>query len=116
MSVKQKMALAAGATTFQPDLIMFGADATQGRWLHRLPPGCRDSALLRFCVNVDVLSQTQKKVEGFNAGADDYLTSRLNSQKCWHGCGQLLRRNNAFPRLLSIVNNCGRLLVPERFE
>jgi len=30
---------------------------------------------------------SQNKVEGFNAGADDYLTSHLNSQKCWHGCG-----------------------------
>ena len=49
------------------------------------------------------LGQTQDKVDGFNAGADDYSQNLLSWMKCWPGCGLFCAVLIAFPRLQSML-------------
>jgi two-component system, OmpR family, response regulator RpaA len=65
------------------------------------------------------LSQTQNKVEGFNAGADDYLTKPFEIEELLARVRALLRRTDRIPQAAkhSEILNYGSLtLVPERFE
>ncbi len=65
------------------------------------------------------LSQTQDKVEGFNAGADDYLVKPFEIQEFLVRVRALLRRSDRVPQLArhSEILSYGSLtLVPERFE
>ena len=68
---------------------------------------------------VTALSQTQNKVDGFNAGADDYLTKPFEIAEMLARVRALLRRTNRIPQAAkhSEILNYGPLtLVPERFE
>jgi two-component system, OmpR family, response regulator RpaA len=65
------------------------------------------------------LSQTQDKVEGFNSGADDYLTKPFEVEEMLARVRALLRRTDRIPQAAkhSEILNYGPLtLVPERFE
>lgn len=65
------------------------------------------------------LSQTQNKVEGFNAGADDYLTKPFEIEELLARVRALLRRTDRIPQAAkhSEILSYGELtLVPERFE
>ncbi|WP_017325951.1 response regulator transcription factor [Synechococcus sp. PCC 7336] len=65
------------------------------------------------------LSQTQNKVDGFNAGADDYLTKPFEIQELLVRVRALLRRTDRIPQAAkhSEILNYGPLtLIPERFE
>ncbi|MGA9377431.1 MAG: response regulator transcription factor [Phormidium sp.] len=65
------------------------------------------------------LGQTQDKVEGFNAGADDYLTKPFEVEEMLARVRALLRRTDRIPQAAkhSEILNYGPLtLVPERFE
>jgi two-component system response regulator RpaA len=65
------------------------------------------------------LGQTQDKVEGFNSGADDYLTKPFELPEMLARVRALLRRTDRIPQAAkhSEILNYGPLtLVPERFE
>ena len=65
------------------------------------------------------LSQTQDRVEGFNASADDYLTKPFEVEEMLARVRALLRRTDRIPQAAkhSEILNYGPLtLVPERFE
>ncbi|HIK33517.1 MAG TPA: response regulator transcription factor [Oscillatoriales cyanobacterium M59_W2019_021] len=65
------------------------------------------------------LGQTQDKVEGFNAGADDYLTKPFELEEMLARVRALLRRTDRIPQAAkhSEILSYGVLtLVPERFE
>ena len=65
------------------------------------------------------LCQTQDKVEGFNSGADDYLTKPFELEEMLARVRALLRRTDRIPQAAkhSEILNYGPLtLVPERFE
>ncbi len=65
------------------------------------------------------MGQTQDKVEGFNAGADDYLTKPFELEEMMARVRALLRRTDRIPQAAkhSEILNYGSLtLVPERFE
>jgi two-component system response regulator RpaA len=65
------------------------------------------------------LSQTQDKVEGFNSGADDYLTKPFELEEMLARVRALLRRTDRIPQAAkhSEILNYGPLtLGPERFE
>ncbi len=64
------------------------------------------------------LGQTQDKVDGFNAGADDYLTKPFEVEEMLARVRALLRRTERIPSIYrSEILNYGPLtLVPERFE
>lgn len=65
------------------------------------------------------LSQTHDKVEGFNAGADDYLTKPFEIEEMLARVRALLRRTDRIPQAAKhseILNYSSLTLVPERFE
>jgi two component transcriptional regulator, winged helix family len=64
------------------------------------------------------LSQTQDKVEGFNAGADDYLTKPFEVQEMLARVRALLRRSDRVPQAKhgEILSYGPLTLIPERFE
>ena len=64
------------------------------------------------------LGQTQDKVDGFNAGADDYLTKPFEVEEMLARVRALLRRTERIPAIYrSEILNYGPItLVPERFE
>lgn len=65
------------------------------------------------------LSQTQDKVEGFNAGADDYLTKPFELEEMLARVRALLRRTDRIPQAAKhseILSYGPMTLVPERFE
>lgn len=65
------------------------------------------------------LGQTQDKVEGFNAGADDYLTKPFEIEEMLARVRALLRRTDRIPQAAKhteILNFGPLTLVPERLE
>jgi len=65
------------------------------------------------------LGETQNKVEGFNSGADDYLTKPFELEEMLARVRALLRRSDRIPKAAkhSEILSFGPLtLVPERFE
>ncbi|NJK35965.1 MAG: response regulator transcription factor [Oscillatoriales cyanobacterium SM2_2_1] len=65
------------------------------------------------------MGQTQDKVEGFNAGADDYLTKPFELEEMLARVRALLRRTNRIidaAKHSEILNYGSLTLVPERFE
>lgn len=65
------------------------------------------------------LGQTQDKVDGFNAGADDYLTKPFEVEEMLVRVRALLRRSDRIPQTAKhteILNYGPLTLVPERFE
>ena len=64
------------------------------------------------------LSQVQDKVEGFNAGADDYLTKPFEVQEMLARVRALLRRSDRAPQAKhgEILSYGPLTLIPERFE
>ncbi len=65
------------------------------------------------------LGQTQDKVDGFNAGADDYITKPFEIEEMLARVRALLRRTDRIPQTAkhSEILNFGPLtLIPERFE
>jgi two-component system response regulator RpaA len=65
------------------------------------------------------LGQTQDKIEGFNAGADDYLTKPFEVQELLVRVRALLRRSDRIPQAAKhgeILTYGPLTLVPERFE
>lgn len=70
-------------------------------------------------IMLTALGQTQDKVEGFNAGADDYLTKPFELDEMLARVRALLRRSDRIPQAAkhSEILNYGPLtLIPERFE
>jgi two-component system response regulator RpaA len=70
-------------------------------------------------IMLTALGQTQDKVEGFNAGADDYLTKPFELEEMLARVRALLRRADRIPQAAkhSEILNYGPLtLIPERFE
>ena len=68
---------------------------------------------------LSALGQTQDKVEGFNAGADDYLTKPFEVEEMLARVRALLRRTDRIPQAAkhSEILSFGPLtLIPERFE
>jgi two-component system, OmpR family, response regulator RpaA len=65
------------------------------------------------------LGQTKDKVEGFNAGADDYLTKPFEVEEMLARVRALLRRADRIPQAAKhgeILSYGALTLVPERFE
>jgi two-component system response regulator RpaA len=65
------------------------------------------------------VGQTQKKVEGFNAGADDYLTKPFELEEMLARVRALLRRTNRIidtAKHGEILSYGALTLIPERFE
>lgn len=65
------------------------------------------------------LGETQNKVEGFNAGADDYLTKPFEVEEMLARVRALLRRADRIPHAAKhaeILSYGPLTLVPERFE
>ncbi|WP_298611842.1 response regulator transcription factor [uncultured Thermosynechococcus sp.] len=65
------------------------------------------------------LSQTHNKVEGFNAGADDYLTKPFELEEMLARVRALLRRADRIPATAAhreILSYGPLTLIPERFE
>lgn len=65
------------------------------------------------------LGQTQDKVEGFNAGGDDYLTKPFEVEELLARVRALLRRTDRIPEAAKhaeILSYGPLTLVPERFE
>ncbi len=65
------------------------------------------------------LGQTKDKVEGFNAGADDYLTKPFEVEELLARIRALLRRTDRIPQAAKhseILNHGPLTLVPERLE
>ncbi|MFS8777124.1 response regulator transcription factor [Synechococcus sp. O70.1] len=65
------------------------------------------------------LGQTRDKIEGFNAGADDYLTKPFEVQELLVRVRALLRRADRIPQTAKhgeILTYGPLTLVPERFE
>jgi two-component system response regulator RpaA len=70
-------------------------------------------------VMLTALGQTQDKVEGFNSGADDYLTKPFEIEEMLARVRALLRRTDRIPQAAKhaeILNYGPLTLVPERFE
>ncbi|MBE9078594.1 response regulator transcription factor [Romeria aff. gracilis LEGE 07310] len=70
-------------------------------------------------IMLTALGQTQNKVNGFNAGADDYLTKPFELEEMLVRVRALLRRTDRIPQAAkhSEILDYGPLtLVPERFE
>jgi two-component system response regulator RpaA len=70
-------------------------------------------------IMLTALGQTQDKVEGFNAGADDYLTKPFELEEMLARVRALLRRADRIPQAAkhSEILNYGPLtLIPEKFE
>jgi two-component system response regulator RpaA len=65
------------------------------------------------------LGQTQDKVDGFNAGADDYLTKPFEIEEMLARVRALLRRTDRIPSTAKhseILSFGALILIPERFE
>ena len=65
------------------------------------------------------LGQIQDKVEGFNAGADDYLTKPFDVEEMLLRVRALLRRTDRIPQAAKhseILSQGPLTLIPERFE
>ncbi|OCQ97937.1 DNA-binding response regulator [Oscillatoriales cyanobacterium USR001] len=65
------------------------------------------------------LGQTQDKVEGFNSGADDYMTKPFELEEMLARVRALLRRTDRIPQAAKhaeILSYGPLTLVPERFE
>jgi two-component system, OmpR family, response regulator RpaA len=65
------------------------------------------------------LGRTNDKVEGFNAGADDYLTKPFEVEELLARVRALLRRTDRMPqaaRHAEILSHGPLTLIPERFE
>ncbi len=65
------------------------------------------------------LGQIQDKINGFNAGADDYLTKPFDVEEMLARVRALLRRTDRIPQAAKhseILNHGPLTLVPERFE
>jgi two-component system response regulator RpaA len=70
-------------------------------------------------IMLTALGQTKDKVEGFNSGADDYLTKPFEVEEMLARVRALLRRTDRIPQAAkhSEILSYGPLtLVPERFE
>ncbi len=68
---------------------------------------------------LSALSCTQDKVDGFNAGADDYLSKPFEIEEMLARVRALLRRTDRIPQAAKhaeILNYGPLTLVPERFE
>ncbi len=65
------------------------------------------------------MGQTQSKVDGFSAGADDYLTKPFEIEEMVARIRALLRRTNRIPtpaKYNEILSYSCLTLIPERFE
>jgi len=65
------------------------------------------------------LGETQNKIEGFNAGADDYMTKPFEIEEMLVRVRALLRRGDRIPQAAKhaeILNYGPLTLIPERFE
>jgi two-component system, OmpR family, response regulator RpaA len=70
-------------------------------------------------IMLTALGQTKDKVEGFNSGADDYLTKPFEVEEMLARVRALLRRTDRIPQAAKhseILNHGPLTLVPERFE
>jgi two-component system, OmpR family, response regulator RpaA len=68
---------------------------------------------------LSAMSETQNKVEGFSAGADDYLTKPFEVEEMLARVRALLRRTNRIPtpaKYSEILSFGCLTLMPERFE
>lgn len=68
---------------------------------------------------LSALGQTKDKVEGFNAGADDYLTKPFEIEELLARIRALLRRTDRIPQAAKhseILSHGPLTLVPERLE
>lgn len=108
------------AVQVSPDLILLDLMLPQVDGLTicqrlRRDPRTQDIPILMLTA----LSQTHNKVEGFNAGADDYLTKPFELEEMLARVRALLRRADRIPATAGqreILSYGPLTLIPERFE
>ena len=108
------------ALQLQPDLIMLDLMLPRVDGFTVCQRLRRDERTTEIPVLIlTALSQTQDKVDGFNAGADDYLTKPFEVEEMLARIRALLRRTDRIPQAAKhseILNYRSLTLVPERFE
>lgn len=108
------------ALQIQPDLIMLDLMLPNVDGFTVCQRLRRDNRTVEIPVlMVTALGQTRDKVDGFNAGADDYLTKPFEIEEMLARVKALLRRTERIPQTAkhSEILNYGPLtIVPERFE
>lgn len=108
------------ALQMQPDLIMLDLMLPKVSGLTVCQRLRRDERTANIPVlMLTALGQTQDKVDGFNAGADDYLTKPFEVEEMLARVKALLRRSektSATVKHSEILSYGPLTLVPERFE
>lgn len=108
------------AVQIQPDLIMLDlmlpkVDGFTVCQRLRRDPRTADIPVLMLTA----LGQIQDKIDGFNAGADDYLTKPFDVEEMLARVRALLRRTDRIPQAAKhseILSHGPLTLIPERFE
>lgn len=108
------------AIQMQPDLIMLDLMLPKVSGLTVCQRLRRDERTANIPVlMLTALGQTQDKVDGFNAGADDYLTKPFEVEEMLARVKALLRRSertSVITKHAEILSYGPLTLVPERFE
>ena len=108
------------AVQIQPDLIMLDLMLPQVDGFTICQRLRRDERTADIPVlMLTALGQIQDKIQGFNAGADDYLTKPFDVEEMLARVRALLRRSDRIPQAAKhseILSHGPLTLVPERFE
>ncbi|MGL5034672.1 MAG: response regulator transcription factor [Microcystaceae cyanobacterium] len=108
------------AVQIQPDLIMLDVMLPKADGFTVCQRLRRDHRTTDIPVlMLTALGQIQDKIDGFNAGADDYLTKPFDVEEMLARVRALLRRSDRIPQAAKhseILNHGPLTLVPERFE
>lgn len=108
------------AVQIQPDLIMLDVMLPKADGFTVCQRLRRDHRTADIPVlMLTALGQIQDKIDGFNAGADDYLTKPFDVEEMLARVRALLRRSDRIPQAAKhseILNHGPLTLVPERFE
>lgn len=108
------------AVQLQPDLIMLDLMLPQVDGFTVCQRLRRDERTADIPVlMLTALGQIQDKIQGFDSGADDYLTKPFDVEEMLARVRALLRRSDRIPQAAKhseILNQGPLTLVPERFE